>query len=321
MIRIQSLLLLFFIIGRPIITRSQTATYKNEFGFRSDNDAYLAVGQDRYYTNGLFITFRHAVDQSRLNATVNKRIWEVEAGQKIYNPYSGFVNDNDRIDRPFAGYLYGGGSMNWFYNSESNLKLSVQLGTIGPSSLAEKGQTLLHNTVGFYELRGWETQIRDELGVNIVAEYNYLLHRGSAKKTDFTLQSNARLGSTFSSAGVGLLFRAGKLNQLFNSATTSSNISNNNKTEPLSDTESFFYASPSLSFIAYDATIQGGLFSNIENPVTFGVKPLVFQQQLGFMYSKQRWTVDLSLIFRSKEIKSIARAQQYGSAALYYRFN
>lgn len=32
--------------------------YKNEFGFKSDNDAYLWVGQDRYYTNGLFVYFR-----------------------------------------------------------------------------------------------------------------------------------------------------------------------------------------------------------------------------------------------------------------------
>ncbi|RZK73710.1 MAG: lipid A deacylase LpxR family protein, partial [Pedobacter sp.] len=33
-------------------------TYKNEFGFKSDNDSYLAQGSDRYYTNGLFINFR-----------------------------------------------------------------------------------------------------------------------------------------------------------------------------------------------------------------------------------------------------------------------
>ena len=300
---------------------AQTAAYKNEFGFRSDNDAYLAYGQDRYYTNGLFITFRHAADQSRLKGKVNKRIWELEAGQKIYNPISGFITEEDAIDRPFAGYLYGGASMNWLYSSENNLKLSLELGTIGPSSLAEDGQVLLHDVIGFYEIKGWDSQVKDELGVNAKLEYNHFIHRSSSLKNDFTLTSHVRLGNTFSSAGVGLLFRSGILNQLFNSATTSSLLSNNSKTAPLNEKEFFFYAQPSLSYIAYDATIEGGMFRDDKGPVSFDVKPIVFSQQMGFLYSKKRWTVDFSVIFKSREVKSKARAHQYGSAALYYRFN
>lgn len=304
-----------------ISVMAQNPTYKNEFGFRSDNDSYLAYGQDRYYTNGLFITFRHAADQSGLNTKLNKRIWEIEAGQKIFNPISGQINDISRVDRPFAGYLYAGASMNWLYSSENNLKLSLQVGTIGPSSLAEKGQVLLHDVIGFYEIKGWESQVRDEFGVNMTAEYNHLLHRSTSQKTDFTLTSNARLGNTFTGAGIGLLFRTGTLNQLYNSASTASSISNNSKTEALNEKEFFFYAEPSLNYIAYDATIEGGLFSDNKGPITYGAKPLVFSQKLGTTYSKKRWTADFFVIFKSREIKSNAKAHQYGSAALYYRFN
>lgn len=301
--------------------KAQDTFYKSEFGFRTDNDAYLAKGQDRYYTNGLFITFRHAADQSRLKASVNKKIWELEAGQKIYNPISGQINDIRQVDRPFAGYLYGAASMNWLYTSESNLKLGLQLGTIGPSSLGEDGQVLLHDLVGFYEIRGWESQVRDEFGVNATAEYNHLIHRSTNQKTDFTFTSNAQLGNTFTGAGVGILFRAGILNQLFNSASMAATLSNNSKTAPLNEKEYFFYAKPSLHFVAYDATVEGGLFREDKGPITFDVKPLVFSQQIGGMYSKNRWTIDFSLIFKSTEIKSKAKAHQYGSAALYYRFN
>jgi lipid A 3-O-deacylase len=301
--------------------RAQTPGYKNEFGFRTENDAYLAYGQDRYYTNGLFITFRHAADQTRLTGKVNKRIWEIEAGQKIYNPISGYISDNTKIDRPFAGYLYGGASMNWLYSSENNLKVSLELGTIGPSSLAEDGQVLLHDLVGFYEIKGWDSQIKNEPGINARVEYNHFLHRSSSQKNDFTFTSNARLGNTFSSAGIGLLFRTGFLNQMFNSASTASNLSNNSKTEPLTEKEFFFFAQPSLSYIAYDATVEGGMFRDDKGPVSFDVKPLVFSQQLGFMYSKRRWTADFSVIFKSREIKSSAKPHQFGSAALYYRFN
>jgi len=300
---------------------AQVASYKNEFGFRSDNDAYLAYGQDRYYTNGLFITFRHAADQERLKEKVNKRIWEIEAGQKMYNPISGYVTDVARIDRPFAGYLYAGGSMNWLYHSENSLKLGVQFGTIGPSSLADEGQMLLHDIIGFYEIRGWDSQVKDEIGINLSAEYNHLLHRSADQKTDFTFTSQGELGNTFSGAGIGLMFRAGTLNQLFNSAITNSTLSNNSKSTPLNEKELFFYAKPFLRYVAYDATVEGGLFREDKGPVTFDVKPLVFSQQLGFMYSKRRWTADFSVIFKSREIRSSARAHQYGSAALYYRFN
>lgn len=296
-------------------------TYKNEFGFRTDNDSYLGYGQDRYYTNGLFITFRHAADQNRLKSSVEKKIWEIEAGQKMYNPKSGQVTDIRQVDRPFAGYLYAGTSINWLYSKENNLKLSLQLGTIGPSALGENGQVFLHKLIGFYEIKGWESQVRDELGVNAIAEYNHLLHRSSSQKTDFTLTTNGRLGNTFSGAGIGLLFRAGNVNQLFNSVSTNSTLSNNSKTEPLTGKESFFYAEPALNYVAYDATVEGGLFRDDKGPITFDVKPLVFSQQLGFMYSKNRWTLDLSVIFKSHEIKSTAKAHQYGSLAFYYHFN
>ena len=211
--------------------------------------------------------------------------------------------------------------MNWLYTTENNLKLGIQFGTIGPSSLAEDGQVLLHDVIGFYEIKGWETQISDEIGVNITAEYNHLFQRGTSQKTDFTLTSNARLGNTFTGAGVGVLFRAGTINQLFNSASTSSSLHHNSKTAPLHEKELFFYAQPALSFVAYDATVEGGLFRGNKGPVTFDSKPLVFSQQLGFMYSKKRWTADFSVVFKSREVKSDAKAHQYGSAALYYRFN
>ena len=119
-------------------------SYKNEFGFRSDNDAYLFYGQDRYYTNGLFIYFRHATDQQKLGGNLEKLTYEITAGQKMFNAISGNVPDPARHDRPFAGYLYAGGNVNLFYKSEKVLKLGLEVGTIGPNSLAEDvSQTLL----------------------------------------------------------------------------------------------------------------------------------------------------------------------------------
>jgi len=309
-----SILALFF--GNAVY--GQPKSYKSEFGFRSENDSYLAQGQDRYYTNGLFLNFRSALDQSALkNPKLNKIIWELEAGQKMYNPQTGSILDPDFIDRPFAAYLYGGAAFNFLYNKESNLKLNIQFGTIGPAAKGKEAQELLHKTFGFYEINGWQWQVNNEFGINSTLEYNKLIKRLLSGKTDFSLSSYLNAGNTFSGAGAGILFRTGAVNPLHSSASTQSTISNNSGLTPKK--EFFFYAKPMLHVIAYDATIQGGMFINNKGFAVFEVKPLVFSQQTGAVFSKNRWTADFSVIFKSREIKSNAKPHQYGSFALFYR--
>jgi lipid A 3-O-deacylase len=298
----------------------QSQSFKNEFGFKSENDSYLAQGSDRYYTNGLFLSFRRATDQTKLTNGLEKKIYELSVGQKIYNPISGYAPNPEAQDRPFTGYLYAGGSLSWFKSNESALKVSAELGIVGPSSLAEDGQDLLHNAVGFYELAGWEYQIKDEAAINLSVQYTRLIHRLVDNLADISLEGYANLGTTYNGAGIGVLMRAGNINQLFNTSYLNASIGNNAKTKGLVAREAFFYVKPQLNFIAYDATVQGSMFRN-NSPVTFDVKPIVFAQQLGFNYSSQRFTADFGVIFKTKEIKSSARAHQWGAISLYYRFD
>lgn len=316
--RLKTTLLFLAFFGPVLVTFGQD--FKNEFGFKSDNDAYLFYGQDRYYTNGLFIYFRHATDQQQLGEKLEKLTYEISAGQKMYNPISGYAPDPNRQDRPFAGYLYAAGTVNLFYKNEKVLKAGIELGTVGPNALGEDAQKLLHRIIGFYTIDGWQYQIKNDLAANLSAQYTQLLHRSAKNDVDFSFEGYANLGTTYNGAGAGILFRAGSVNQLFNSASTNSLIGNNSKTKKLVKNEIFFYAKPQLNFVAYDATVQGSLFNN-DSPVTFKTKPVVFAQQLGFNYSSRRFTVDYSVLFKSKEIKSSAKAHQYGSIAMFYRFN
>jgi lipid A 3-O-deacylase len=311
--KILSIILLCFCVGF-----AKAQSFKNEFGFKSENDAYLATLNDRYYTNGLFIYFRRALNTDNATNNIEKKTYEISVGQKMYTPYWGSVPLKEDQDRPFAGYLYAGGSYSVFYKNESVLKTSAEIGFVGPKSLAQDAQKFLHKTVGFYSPAGWEYQIKNELALNLSANYSKLLLRSDDNIVDLSGQAYANLGTTFSGLGGSVLFRAGKLNQLFNSSYHNAVIGNS-KTARLNKSELFFYAKPQLNFVAYDATIQGSLFNN-NSPVTFGVKPIVFEQQLGINYSTQRFTADFSVIFKTKEVKSIAKAQNYGSASLYYRF-
>ena len=298
---------------------SSAQIYKSEFGFTTENDAYLATLNDRYYSNGLFIYYRRAINPANFKASIAKKTYEISVSQKIFTPYWGDVPRKEDQDRPFAGYLDAGASYSVFSKKEGLLKITAQLGTVGPNSLAEKGQKFLHKTVGFYTPEGWEYQIKNEFAINLSANAAKLFYRTSDKIFDVTGEAYANLGSTFSGAGIAALLRVGKLNQLYNSFSYNATIGETAE-KRFNDTELFFYVRPKLNYVAYDATIQGSLF-NSDSPVTFGVKPIVFEQQAGVNYTIRRLSFDFSVIFKTKEVKSTANAQNYGSFSMVYRFN
>ncbi|RCH56505.1 lipid A deacylase LpxR family protein [Mucilaginibacter hurinus] len=308
------------VLGIALALNTSAQTHANEFGFQSDNDSFLAQGSDRYYTNGLFVHYRHALTVN--SDKLRNKVLGFELGQKIFNPRTGQIPDRSYIDRPFAGYLYIGANINYLYADESNLKLGLRTGVVGPSALGKQSQSVIHNTFGFYTLRGWEYQIQNNFQLNLSAEYNRLLTRTTV--ADVSLATNAQLGTGFTGAGAGVMLRLGNFNQLFNSVSTQSTAMRNINHTPLHRYELFFYYKPSLNFIAYDATIQGGLFNGSMqqgNEVTLTKNPLVVSNELGISYGGKRWVLGLSAIFNSREVKQMVRSHQWGSATVLYRFN
>ncbi len=309
----------FLLLSILFHATANSQSFKNEFGFRSDNDAYLLYGQDRYYTNGLFLYFRHATKQKDHSAKLEKFIYEISAGQEMYNPKSGYAPLPTLHDRPFAAYLYGGIGANFYYSNESVWRFSLKGGTVGPDALGEDAQQLLHRLVGFYQIKGWEYQIVNEKTLNASVNFAKKLYRGPGAQMDLSLDTYLNAGTTFNGAGVGILFRAGNVNPLYQSASFHSRLSN--RKEGLAPAiESFFYLRPQFHYVMYDATVSGSLFDR-KSPIVFDTKPLVFAQQIGYNFSSSRFTIDFSLLFKSKEIKSKALPHQYGTIALFYRFN
>lgn len=300
----------------PCRTRAQN--FKNEFGFRTDNDAYLGFGQDQYYTNGLFIKFRHAVNSNRYRSEIIKKTWEVEAGQYLFNASSGDVENITEIDRPYAAYLYAGGRINWFKQKEQYFQAGLQLGAIGPDAYGRQVQETLHRLVGFYEIKGWEYQVNNETQVN--SSFSYQKRLSKIDRSDLTLHVYGDLGNTFSGAGIGTLFRTGEFNKLSNSISTNSRISGS-MTDSLPARESFFFVRPLLQLVVYNSTIQGPMFRKDKGPAVFRPNRLFFTSEIGYMYAKNRWSFNFSVTFQTKELKEQKDAQEYGSIALFYRFN
>ena len=296
-------------------------TRGHEFAIQSDNDSFLGQGSDRYYTNGIFFYYRKALKTGSSNSLQNK-VLGFEIGQKMFNPQSGYVPDATYIDRPFAAYSYLGSTLNLLFKNESNIKLSAQLGIVGPAAGGEPMQKLIHNTFGFYHLNGWQYQVKNNVQLNLGAEYNKLLARASW--VDVSLASYANLGNGFTGAGLGPLVRLGNFNQLFNSMSTQSTVSAADQTGLLHKHEIFFYYKPQINGVLYDATIQGSLFNKSHDAgsleVTLDKKPFIFSQQVGVAFTTSRFLFDVAAIFHTREVEGMLRSHQWGSITGAYRF-
>ncbi len=302
-------------------------SHSKEIGAETDDDSYLAQGSDRYYTAGTFIYYRQALKVDEATHLQNK-VLGFEIGQKLYTPQSGSIafngnpDDPRYIDRPFAAYLYVGANLNYLYKDESNLKLSAQVGVVGPAALGKETQQSIHNLFGLYHPSGWEYQVDNDFEINFSAQYNRLLARSSW--ADVSLTSYANLGNGFTGAGIGPMVRLGDFNQLFNSESTQSTAIKSTNFKPLHDHELFFYYQPQLNAVVYDATVQGSLF-NKRSPTSMEVtgqpERFVLSNQLGIGYSGKRFVLDVAAIFHTKDVKTEFESEQWANVTLLYRFN
>lgn len=297
--------------------------YTYEIGFKSDNDAYLAIKQDRYYTNGIFVYLRKALQaaQKQDTNTFVKKIWSLSAGQKMFTARSGKTAFIENVDRPITAYLYGSTALQWHFKTETFLKTEIQIGTIGPNALGKQTQEFIHTAFDFYKINGWQYQLKNAFGINLVVNYQRLFYRSQNKKNDLAIPLQLCIGNTFSGGSAGVLFRTGNINPFYHSYAAESTVSVATLNHKIKAQEFYLYAKPIVNLVLYDATIQGGMFKNHQKEVVYQPIPWVFSQEIGASYSKNRIAFNVSYIFKTREIKSMAISHKYGSFSMLYRFD
>jgi len=286
----------------------------SEFAVNSDNDAYLFIGQDQYYTNGISFNYRHLRNDLKLKQNQVKQIWSLSLGHKLYNAYSGF-SEVRLMDRPFTAYLFLRGGQTRFYKDESVLELAVETGLYGKGAFGEPLQKGIHDLFGFYHISGWDYQLNNNFVLDAQIDYHRLFWRNKHGKIDLQINTKISAGLNQDYLGAGPVMRIGKINALYRSAYHQSRL--NSGTGKV-DEERYFYYKPMLFYRLYDASIQGGMLLHDKGPMVFDIQSWMFSQQIGFTYAKNRITIDAHLQFNTKEVKSSATAHQYGSVTIGY---
>lgn len=211
---------------------------------RLEND--LFTGTDRNYTNGVALTLVSRDIPGRLLPEclpapirlhaqfikfMNPGFWAdadnpantqnvvVRLGQAMYTPEDYTRTDLITDDRPYAGLLYMGLAWNRRVHPQgAGYEIldtrELTLGVIGPWSLAEQSQNLVHDLRGIDRFRGWDNQLHNEPAFQIAMERKFKPYIGTAAVrrgwgSDVVGSYALRVGNIETAASVGFELRAG----------------------------------------------------------------------------------------------------------------
>ncbi len=210
---------------------------------RLEND--LFTGTDRNYTNGVALTVVSRDLQGALRPEclpqpigwyarfigwVDPEFWRdsgaqsasqnvvVRFGQSMYTPEDKARTDLIPDDRPYAGLLYLGIAWNRRVHPQaaSYEMLDVReltLGVIGPWSLAEQSQNLVHRVRDIERFRGWNNQLHNEPAFQMAMERKYKSYTGAAVRpgwgSDVIGSYALRVGNIETAVSTGVELRTG----------------------------------------------------------------------------------------------------------------
>ncbi|MCP5155541.1 MAG: lipid A deacylase LpxR family protein [Ectothiorhodospiraceae bacterium] len=303
-----------------------------------END--LFADTDRRYTNGIKLAWvspdlSEYRDSPRLPAWSHalidrlpfihqpglQRNIAVSIGQSMYTPSDITRTDLVRDDRPYAGWLYGSLA---FHNRKAEWLdiIEVQAGLVGPLSLAEQAQDLVHSARGIDKARGWDHQLENEPGLNLIWERKwrlaaYGLERGLG--ADLLAHAGASLGnvSTYANAGgevrlgwnIPLDFGTALIRQ---SGITDAPVTGAERRPGV-----HVFASVDARAVGRDIFLDGNTFADSHH---VDREPLVADLALGVSLVYGNFKLSLSNAWRTREFRGQDDTQRFGSIALSFSY-
>ena len=190
--------------------------------FSTEND-FFGGGTDRNYSNGLRIERVSGADNVHpgLQWVAYRLPWidldrtELRQGfalsHAIFTPEDTQAIVPDPTDRPYAAWLALSSTV--AASSENTQDtLQVNLGVVGPSAAGEFVQNTWHEIIGAPTAKGWDYQLKDEPGVEIIAQRLQMFDGPDLPlglETDFGAHLGVALGNVRTYGATGLTARIG----------------------------------------------------------------------------------------------------------------
>lgn len=313
-----------------------------DFLFQWDNDKIADT--DRHYTNGMRIGYapdRPAKILQTAASTAAEITWFASRGtprsgwlfgQDMFTPEDVDARIPDPLDRPYAGWTYGGifaqaeapqGPFGWTQQDT----VEIDIGIVGPEARAGETQNWFHRLINVSESQGWDSQIGTEPG--LLASRTVKLRPqawapfgGGWPEFDAIPHATAQAGNIKVGLSGGATVRVGQnLDQDFGPVYGTFAVP---RGAPDRLTWSFFIGAE-VRAVAWDIFLDGNTFK--DSP---GVKrnPLVLESRGGIsahLPTPEGWGVkavrlDISHVHRTREFSTQDKSDRYGSLKLTVNF-
>ena len=309
------------------------------FSLFVEND--LLAGTDRDYTNGfkaMWVSPELGPGERQAHAPRwldflsrtltpagpgSKRFFSLALVQMIFTPSDISRTDRDPYDRPYAGYLYFGFG---FHGRDAGRldTVEIDLGLVGPHSLAADMQKLWHKIFGFQRPMGWPGQIKDEFVLALGYDHAAKIVRsrgGTGSDRDAIVHAGASLSNAVSAAGAGVEFRWGwNLPADFGSSHIQPGSDSSSLFEErglrVSGRDAFgfhFFLALEGRAVLRNIFLDGNTFRRSPSVDKY---PLVGEAVAGFALRWKRMKFSLGYVFETREFTTQRRAPIFGSINL-----
>ncbi len=277
---------------------------ENYIGLKYDNDFFSAT--DRYYTQGITLSFIHPVIRFspvsfaliRLNKNA-LNYYGLSATQDCFTPRSIRYDTLNYTERPYAATFFVSHSLSSL-NPEKKMALQTQvdLGVIGPCARCEDEQKAIHRSLVNIQPLGWEYQLKTDYIINYRATFEKGIF--NKKHREVIARAAARLGTLYTDASVGLTARMGFFSPYF------SNLGMD-KYHVYRKQNFQFYGilKGNVKVVGYNATLQGGVFNkdDIYTVADSKINRIVFDGLAGFVLTYKRISLEYSKLFITPEFQ------------------
>lgn len=335
------------LMATPSAVQAETADNSWTANFYFENDLFRET--DQQYTNGIrlswvspevgsFIDDPALPDWIRranrlltpldpepidLGKDVSRRLI-VTLGQQMFTPDDRDRTTLDPNDRPYAGWLYAG----FGYHTQTANRMNsfgVNLGMVGPASLAKEAQDFIHELRDFEKFKGWDHQLKNEFGVQLVYEHKYRwmrapLARGWEHET--ILHGGGSLGNVATYLNAGAEYRIGK-NLPRDFGTSALRPGGDNSVpghgDPRFRQQWGIHAFVSLDgrYVLRDIFLDGNTWRDSHS---VDRKPWVADAAFGVATTWERWKLSYARVYRTRQFERQDGSHNFGSLAISYTF-
>ena len=246
---------------------------------------------------------------------------EFAFGQNMYTPSDISVHELIENDRPYAGWTYFATA----YHNKSDLSphrfvmdtVELQVGIIGPASLAEESQKFIHKLRDIGMPKGWDHQLSNEPGVVMAWERKWLYHpveQGFGWDTIF--HSGFTLGNVSTYVNGGVEFRLGwNIPKTFGVSLIRPGGSTrmNQSQHP----GVYLLGAVDGRWVARDIFLDGNTFTDSHS---VDKKKFVGDFALGLAFNYNKFMITLTQVLRTRRFEGQSAGHSFGAVSVSWFF-